>query len=134
MAGSLEEPAGGAPDSGRASAGSFVLPSGTLLIVTTTLPSEAEAERVARIVVEERLAACAQRQGPVRSTYRWQGKVEEATEWYVHCKTTADRAGALLARIRELHPYEVPEIIATPVVAGHAPYLKWVEEQVRSEE
>src|SRR5512147_1351302 len=134
MAGRDSEPAGGAPDSGSASAGSFVVPAVALLIITTTLPSETEADRIAHAVVDERLAACAQRQGPILSTYRWQGAVEQATEWYVHCKTTASRAPALIARIKELHPYQVPEIVATPIVAGYAPYLEWVEEQVRSKE
>jgi periplasmic divalent cation tolerance protein len=134
MAGSAEEPAGGAPDPGRASAGSFVFPpAASAVIVTTTLPSEAEAARIARAVVDERLAACAQRQGPIASTYRWQGEVEEAAEWYVHCKTAASRAAALMVRIKELHPYDVPEILVTPVLGGHPPYLEWVEGEVRVE-
>lgn len=133
MTGSVEEPAGAAPDTGRASAGSSGFPPTTpVVIVTTTLPSEAEAARIARAVVDERLAACAQRQGPIASIYRWQGKTEEATEWYVHCKTAASLAAKLIVRIRELHPYEIPEILATPVVGGHAPYLEWVAEEVRS--
>lgn len=131
MAGSAEEPAGGAPDPGRASGGSSLFPPTiSVVIVTTTLPSEAEAARIARAVVDEHLAACAQRHGPIASTYRWQGEVEEATEWYVHCKTAASRAAALIVRIKELHPYEVPEILATPVLGGHPPYLEWVEGEV----
>lgn len=133
MAGSFAEPAGRAPDPGRAPAGSLVFPASGTLIVSTTLPNEADADRIARAVVEERLAACAQRQGPIQSTYHWQGTVEQSTEWYVHCKTAASRAEALIVRIRELHPYEVPEIIATPIIAGHAAYLAWVEEEVRKD-
>ncbi len=80
-------------------------------------------------MVQERLAACAQVTGPVSSVYRWQGEVETAAEWYCHLKTTAARAPALLARIRELHPYDTPEIIALPAEADPA-YLRWVEDAV----
>ena len=78
--------------------------------------------------MEERLAACAQVAGPIQSTYRWQGGVETAEEWYCHLKTAADRAPALIARIRGLHPYDIPEIIAVPIVAGDPEYLRWVGE------
>ena len=98
--------------------------------VTTTLPDQAAAERLADAVVEERLAACAQVLGPITSTYRWQGEVERAPEWYCHLKTTAARLAALQARIKELHPYDVPEIIALPIVDGNADYLRWIEEAV----
>lgn len=98
--------------------------------VTTTLPDQAAAERIAATVVEEHLAACGQVVGPVSSTYRWQGKVEHAGEWYCHLKTTLERLPALSRRIRELHPYEVPEIIAVAIVGGDAAYLRWIEESV----
>ena len=101
-----------------------------MIIVTTTWPSDADAERAAEAAVVERLAACAQVQGPIRSVFRWEGKLDRATEWYCHLKTTAERYPALEARLRALHPYEVPEIVAVPVVAGSAPYLAWVREQV----
>ncbi|MGH7525735.1 MAG: divalent-cation tolerance protein CutA, partial [Gemmatimonadales bacterium] len=93
--------------------------------VTTTLPDRALAERVATVLVGERLAACAQVLGPVASTYRWAGAVETASEWYCHLKTTAARLPALRARIRELHPYDVPEIIAIPILEGEPAYLRW---------
>jgi periplasmic divalent cation tolerance protein len=99
--------------------------------VTTTLPDQATAERLAAAVVEERLAACAQVQGPISSTYRWEGSIERGTEWYCHLKTTERRLPALQARIGELHPYEVPEIIAVPILDGNADYLSWVEQNVR---
>jgi periplasmic divalent cation tolerance protein len=98
--------------------------------VTTTLPDRPAAERIASIVVEERLAACAQVLGPVSSTYRWQNQVEQAEEWYCHLKTTLARLPALQARIRELHSYEQPEIIALPIVGGDPGYLRWIEEVV----
>jgi periplasmic divalent cation tolerance protein len=99
--------------------------------VTTTVPTQADAERIAAVLVEARLAACVQVAGPIASTYRWQGAVEQATEWYCHCKTTRARYPALEARLRELHPYEIPEIIAVPIVAALPAYLAWIEECVR---
>ena len=102
-----------------------------VVIVTSTWPTEADAARAAEVAVAERLAACAQVTGPIRSVFRWEGKVDQATEWYCHFKTTAERYAALEARLRALHPYEVPEIVAVPLVAGSAPYLAWIREQVR---
>jgi periplasmic divalent cation tolerance protein len=99
--------------------------------VTTTLPDPSAADRLAHTLVGERLAACAQVSGPITSTYRWQGSIERANECYCHLKTTLDRLPALRERIRELHPYEVPEIIAVPITAGDPSYLKWIEESVR---
>jgi periplasmic divalent cation tolerance protein len=86
---------------------------------------------MAAALVEERLAACVQVAGPIESTYRWKGKVERATEWYCHCKTTRARYPALEARVRELHPYDIPEIIVVPIVAALPAYLAWIEECVR---
>ena len=98
--------------------------------VTTTLPDQASADRLAAVLVEERLAACAQVQGPVSSTYYWQGSIEQSTECYCHLKTTMARLPALKARIRELHPYQVPEVIALPIMGGDSDYLRWIEEAV----
>ncbi len=78
----------------------------------------------------ERLAACAQVAGPVRSTYRWQGAVETADEWYCHLKTTELRIPALMARITELHPYDIPEVVAVPFADGNPAYLSWIRESV----
>jgi periplasmic divalent cation tolerance protein len=99
--------------------------------VTTTVPTRADAERIAAALVEARLAACVQITGPIASVYRWQGAVEQATEWYCHCKTTRARYPALEARLRQLHPYEIPEIIAVPIVSALPAYLAWIEECVR---
>ena len=124
----------GALDPRPAPAGSApAAPPPPVLIVTTTIPSEADASRIAETVVTERLAACAQIQGPIRSTFRWQGRVDQATEWYVHCKTTSSRVPELLSRLQTLHPYDVPEIIVTPIIDGHLPYLQWVEDSVSRE-
>jgi periplasmic divalent cation tolerance protein len=81
-------------------------------------------------VVEERLAACAQVSGPIESTYRWDGRIETATEWYGHFKTTLARAPALRARLSELHPYDTPEIIVMPIAGGDPAYLRWIEASV----
>ena len=98
--------------------------------VTTTWPDRGAADDWAARAVKERLAACAQVSGPLTSTYRWQGQVERASEWYCHLKTTLDRLPALESRLRELHPYEVPEIIAVPIVQGNADYLEWIRDSV----
>jgi periplasmic divalent cation tolerance protein len=98
--------------------------------VTTTLPGRALADRVAALLVDERLAACAQVLGPVTSIYRWEGRVETAEEWYCHLKTTAGRLSAVRQRVRELHPYDTPEVIAVPIVDGDPAYLRWIRESV----
>lgn len=98
--------------------------------VTTTLPDRAAAERVASVLVEEHLAACGQVLGPIASTYRWKGQVERSEEWYCNLKTTQARLPAVQARIRELHSYQQPEIIALPITDGDTGYLKWIEEAV----
>lgn len=100
------------------------------LQVVTTIDSEEAAERTAAALVEQRLAACVQVLGPIASTYRWQGKVESAREWMCVAKTAAPRYDELEAAIRELHPYDEPEIVATPIVAGSAGYLDWVTRSV----
>jgi periplasmic divalent cation tolerance protein len=98
--------------------------------VSTTLPDEATAQRFGRQLVEERLAACAQILGPISSAYWWQGQIEEAREWYCHLKTTTAAGAELSRRIRELHPYDVPEIIVVAIKEGDASYLRWIDETV----
>lgn len=88
--------------------------------------SEEEAHRVARRVIEERLAACANILAPCRSVYRWQGRIEEAQEVPVLFKATAAAADALVARIAELHDYDLPAAVIWPIAGGHPPYLDWV--------
>ncbi len=99
--------------------------------VSTTLPDEALAQQLGKQLVEERLAACAQIVGPVSSTYWWQGRIEQAREWYCHLKTTAVVSAELSRRIRELHPYEVPEIIVVSIIEGNSSYFQWIAETVR---
>lgn len=100
-------------------------------VVFCTLPSPEKASEIARILVEEQLAACVNLVAGLRSIYRWKGEVQDDTETLAIIKTTAERYDALAARILELHPYEVPEIIAVPLVGGHAPYLAWLADSTR---
>ena len=100
-----------------------------ILTVLTTVDSEEKGHALAAGAVERRVAACAQVSGAVRSFYRWEGAVQSDPEWQVLFKTTAARYDALEAYLREAHDYDVPEIIATPVVRGGDDYLAWVEEE-----
>ncbi len=97
-----------------------------IVSVYAVFADAAEAERIARAVVEERLAACANILGPCRSIYRWQGRVEESEEVATIFKTSADRAEALVARIAALHSYEVPAIAIWPIADALAAYVAWV--------
>jgi periplasmic divalent cation tolerance protein len=101
--------------------------------VTTTLPDQAAADRLGATLVAERLAACAQVVGPVSSTYWWEGRVERSSEWYCHLKTTVARLPQLQQRVRELHPYQLPELVALPVIDGDQGYLRWIAESVGGE-
>ena len=85
-----------------------------------------EAETIARALVEEKLAACANIIGPVRSIYRWRGNVEDAHEYLIMLKTRASLFAKVERRVRALHSYEVPEAIAVRVAAGSLPYLRWI--------
>lgn len=100
------------------------------ILVLTTVGSRDQAAAIAGALVAERLAACVQI-APIESWYRWQGAVEQAAEYRLHIKTTADVAPAAEARIRALHPYELPEIVTIPV-GGSPDYVAWVEAEVSS--
>lgn len=101
------------------------------VVVMVNCGSRREAERLARAVVEKRLAACVNiASGQVKSIYRWKGKIESATEIALVIKTTRARFLALEKEIRRLHSYETPEIIALPIVAGSANYLQWIADCV----
>lgn len=102
-------------------------------VVTTTERKE-DAQKIAHVLVEARVAACVQVLGPITSTYRWQGTVETAEEWLCVIKSREDRYQELERAIREVHPYEVPEILAIPVVAGNASYLQWLSDQLQGGE
>jgi len=98
------------------------------VVVLVTAGDAGEAARIGRTLVEERLAACANVVGPIRSVYRWQGAVEEAAEHLLLVKARAADLPALEVRVRALHSYQVPEILALPVAAGSAAYLAWLAE------
>ncbi len=100
------------------------------LVVSTTTSSAEEAQQIASVLVEQRLAACVQVTGPVQSTYRWQGQVEQAQEWMCHIKTSVVRYPAVEAAIQEIHSYEQPEIIAVPILFGAYGYLQWMRQEI----
>jgi len=105
----------------------------TILLVYCTAPDPDTARELARTLVEERLAACVNVVPGLRSLYRWQGRVHEDAETLLLTKTTAVRYPALQERLRALHPYELPEIVAVPVSAGLPAYLDWVAAQTLDE-
>ena len=98
---------------------------GFIQVMTATDKRE-DAERIARSLVEMRLAGCVQILGPVTSIYRWKGQIETAGEWLCLIKSRAECYGAIERAIRSLHPYETPEILALPVAAGSRDYLEWL--------
>jgi periplasmic divalent cation tolerance protein len=104
----------------------------TAIIALCACPDQATADRIATVVVEELLAACVNRVAGVVSTYRWQGKVCRDDEHLLVIKTTHERFDALRERILALHPYELPEVIALDITAGHAPYLEWIAAQTQA--
>jgi periplasmic divalent cation tolerance protein len=106
------------------------IPSSTVAIVLTTLGADADAATLARTLVEERLAACVNVLPPMISLYRWQGTVEQDREQQLVIKTTTDRVPALQTRLRQLHPYELPEFLVIDA-SGSDAYLAWVGESAR---
>ena len=100
--------------------------------VATTTGTRGSAERIAVELDALRLAGCAHVSGPITSTYRWQGQIENAEEWLCTAKTTKDQLPAIQEVLKRLHPYEVPELIATPIVGGSEAYLQWLAEQLKS--
>ena len=101
------------------------------VLVLTTLPASGDAAEFARALVEARLAACVNLMPPMESVYRWEGRVEREPERQVLIKTSRDRVPALWDRVKQLHPYEVPEFIVLPIVDGSAAYLKWIGESTQ---
>ena len=95
-------------------------------VVLVTAPDSEVAVKLARALVEAGLAACVNVVEGVRSIYRWEGEVRDEREVLLVIKTRRERSDELAARVRELHPYDVPEVLALPVVGGSRPYLDWV--------
>ena len=100
------------------------------ILVFSTFPDADTARRIGRALVEEKLAACVNILPQIESIYRWQGAVETATEVLALIKSTTWKYQLLEARIRSMHPYEVPEIISIRIDAGHTDYLRWIEQSV----
>jgi periplasmic divalent cation tolerance protein len=99
------------------------------LVVLVTVPNREIGKRLAEVLVEERLAACVNRVPGLLSIYRWQGKIEQEQEELLLIKTQDCLLEQLTVRVRELHPYTVPEIVALPVVGGSQAYLDWVTQE-----
>jgi periplasmic divalent cation tolerance protein len=104
----------------------------TPIQVFCTADQREVADRIARGLVERRLAACVQILGPISSVYRWEGAIESAQEWLIIAKSRSDQYEPLQAAIRELHTYQVPEILAVPVVAGLPDYARWLYDSIDS--
>jgi periplasmic divalent cation tolerance protein len=100
------------------------------VVVMTTVAREEDASRIARSLVERGAAACVSILPGVTSVYRWKGAIEASEERLLLVKTREDRFEAVRALLLEVHPYEVPEVIALPVTGGHPPYLSWIDESV----
>ncbi len=101
------------------------------MIVFVTCGSEEEALSISRALVEEQLAACVNLISPVRSIYRWEGKIWDEKEWLLIIKTQRIRFDELEKKVKSLHSYSVPEIIALPIIAGSSSYLDWLAEMTR---
>ena len=98
------------------------------LVVFVTCGSEEEALKIAHALVEERVAACVNLVSPIRSIYRWEGKVWDENEWLLIIKTQMLRFDDLEKRVKSLHSYSIPEIIALPITKGYSSYLNWLKE------
>lgn len=100
------------------------------VVALSTVATASDAERMARALVERGLAACVNIVPGVVSIYRWQGEVQKEHEFLLVIKTRAEALEALRATLVSLHPYEVPELVAWPIAAGHEPYLRWIDDSV----
>ena len=102
----------------------------TIQVITTT-ETKPDAQAIARALVEKRLAACVQIIGPITSTYWWKERIETAEEWLCMMKTDQRLYTEVVGRLKAIHPYETPEIVAMPIVAGSDDYLKWLRQELR---
>ncbi len=98
--------------------------------IATTTATQAEAQRIARLLIDQHLVACAQVTGPVRSVYRWQGKTEEGDEWVCTLKTRESLFERVASAIRGVHSYQCPEIVAMPIHTASEDYLAWLEREL----
>lgn len=104
----------------------------TYIQISTTTETKEQAQKIAKYLVGQKLAACVQISSPIESTYRWKGKVETAQEWLCLIKTRAPLFKKAEAAIKKLHPYETPEIIAVPIVKGSKEYLDWLGKETEN--
>jgi len=105
----------------------------THLVVLCTFGKREEAERISRLLLQKRLCACIQIVGPIKSVYLWKGKEEESEEWLCLMKTSSKLYKEVEALLVKEHSYEVPEIIALPILMGSPSYIKWLEEELTKE-
>ncbi len=101
-----------------------------VFLVYITTPDEETAERLAESLIDERLAACVNLLGPIRSVYRWEGRVEKSGEQALLAKTTGARLDSLTRRVVALHPYDCPCVVAVPVSGGHPAFLDWIHKEL----
>jgi periplasmic divalent cation tolerance protein len=101
------------------------------IVVLSACGSEEEAVRIAKRLVEDHLAACVSLIPRIRSIYRWQGKVEDAAEWMLLIKTSRERYNALATVLEAAHSYELPEVLALPIIEGSANYLAWFDSELK---
>lgn len=101
------------------------------VIVISTTDNEQAARALAAGAIDAKLGACAQVVGPITSVFRWEGEVQTEQEWRVEIKTTADRVAVLTEHIKANHSYDVPEVIATPIIGGSTEYLSWLVDETR---
>jgi len=106
--------------------------SNQLVIATTTVATQQQAQAIARALVADQLAACVQVDGPITSYYAWEGKLEESSEWRLTIKTLSDREAAAASRVLAMHPYELPQWVVTVGPVASPGYLNWVRASVQS--
>ena len=99
--------------------------------ISTTVAKKSDAERIARILLQRKLSACVQIIGPITSIYRWKGKLEKSKEWLCILKTKSSLYKKVEDAIKHSHPYEIPEIIATPIIQGSKTYIEWMNKEMR---
>ncbi|MEM2319195.1 MAG: divalent-cation tolerance protein CutA [Candidatus Bathyarchaeia archaeon] len=103
----------------------------TPIVVLVTASSRGEADKIARLLLEEKLVACVNIIGPIHSLFWWQGKIDEAQEHLILMKTRKDLFGKVSEKVKAIHSYEVPEIIALPIAEGFKPYIEWLENSLK---
>lgn len=104
---------------------------GGLIQVSITVGSQEEGQRIVDRLVKTRLAACGQLLGPIQSTYWWQGRIETASEWMCLVKSQEEKFGEIVRLVKELHSYQVPEIMAVPLVAASDSYEQWLRKELK---